>query len=199
MPSRWYGQQVSWSRGRIMSSACATMLIVAAGSRFPEVKTPDRIFRPRRESLWGTATTAAAAAAAAEALGRVAGMIKKAAYRSSGRRVRGEHDKIPSIKKELAPDLPLDALRNTDVRVDPWSAPACALPNALRIRPANARTSGAHASRSDAPSYEGLGPCTPPPDRHVLGTRMSGTSRRRTESPSWFETQALTGTCPSTP
>ncbi len=39
----------------------------------------------------------------------------------------------------------------------------------------------------------------PPPDRHVLSTRTSGTSRRRTESPSWFEKQALTGTCPSTP
>ena len=44
-------------------------------------------------------------------------MIKKTVYRSSGRRVRGEDDKIPPIKKKVAPDLPLDALRNTDIRV----------------------------------------------------------------------------------
>jgi hypothetical protein len=25
----------------------------------------------------------------------------------------------------LAPDLPLDVLQNTDIRVDPWSAPPC--------------------------------------------------------------------------
>ena len=56
---------------------------------------------------------------------RVAGMIKKAAYRSSGRRVRGEDDKIPAIKT-AAPDLPLDVLRNMDIRVDSWSAPPCA-------------------------------------------------------------------------
>ena len=53
----------------------------------------------------------------ADALDRVAGMIKKAVYRSSGRRVRGEDDKIPPIKKQLAPDLPLDALRSMDIRV----------------------------------------------------------------------------------
>ena len=55
---------------------------------------------------------------------RVAGMIKKAVYRSSGRRVRGEDDKIPAIKT-VAPDLPLDVLRSMDIRVDPWLAPPC--------------------------------------------------------------------------
>ena len=54
----------------------------------------------------------------ADALGRVAGMIKKAVNRSSGRRVRGEDDKIPGIKT-VAPDLPLDVLRNMGIRVDP--------------------------------------------------------------------------------
>jgi hypothetical protein len=52
-------------------------------------------------------------------------MIKKAAYRSSGRRVRGEDDKITAIKT-AAPDLPLDVLRNMNIRVDPWSALPCA-------------------------------------------------------------------------
>ena len=80
-------------------------------------------------------------------------MIKKAVYRSSGRRVRGEDDKIPAIKT-VAPDLPLDVLRKMDIRVDPWSAPTCAPLSALRIRPAHARTSGAHVSRGDVPSYE---------------------------------------------
>jgi hypothetical protein len=45
-------------------------------------------------------------------------MIKKAVYRSSGRRVRGEDDKIPPIKT-VAPDLPLAVLRRMDIRVDP--------------------------------------------------------------------------------
>ena len=55
---------------------------------------------------------------------RVAGMIKKAVYRSSGRQVRGEDGKIPA-SKTAAPDLPLDVLRSMDIRVDPWSAPPC--------------------------------------------------------------------------
>jgi hypothetical protein len=93
-------------------------------------------------------------------------MIKKAVYRSSGRRVRGEDDKIPPIKT-VASDLPLNVLRSMDIRVDPCSAPTCAPPNALRIRPANARTSGAHVIRSDVRSYERLGPCA----RHRMATR----------------------------
>jgi hypothetical protein len=87
-------------------------------------------------------------------------MIKKAVYRSLERRVRGEDDKIPPVKK-VAPDLLLDALRNMDIRVDPWSAPTCAPPSALRIRPAQARTSGAQVSRGDVPGYERAGPVPP--------------------------------------
>jgi hypothetical protein len=94
-------------------------------------------------------------------------MIKKTVHRSSGRRVRGEDDKIPAIKT-VAPDLPLDVLRKMDIRVDPWSAPTCAPPNALRIRPATARTSGALVSRSDVPSYEELDPCP----NHRIATRV---------------------------
>jgi hypothetical protein len=41
-------------------------------------------------------------------------MIKKVVYRSSGRR----DGKIPAIKTAV-PDLPLDVLRNMDIRVDP--------------------------------------------------------------------------------
>ena len=93
-------------------------------------------------------------------------MIKKAVYRSLERRVRGEDDKIPPIKT-VASDLPLNVLRSMDIRVDPCSAPTCAPPNALRIRPANARTSGAHVIRSDVRSYERLGPCA----RHRMATR----------------------------
>ena len=65
---------------------------------------------------WTAALHLGAARAAADALGRVAGMIKKAVYRSSGRRVRGDDDKIPDIKT-AASDLPLDVLRNMDKRV----------------------------------------------------------------------------------
>jgi hypothetical protein len=85
---------------------------------------------------------------------------------SSERRVRGEDDKDPH-HQDCCLDLPLDVLRNMDIRVDPWSAPTCAPPNALRIRPAHARTSGADVSRSDVRSYEGLGPCR----RHRIATR----------------------------
>ena len=90
-------------------------------------------------SPWGTVTPAATAAAAADALDRVAGMIKKAVYRSSGRRVRGEVDKIPPITA-VAPDLPLDVLRTEygHPRRSVVCTP-CAPPNALRIRPANAQ------------------------------------------------------------
>jgi hypothetical protein len=71
-----------------------------------------------RDAIEATAATASTAAAATDVLDRVAGMIKKAVYRSSGRRVRGEDDKIPPIKT-VSPDLPLDALRSIDIRVDP--------------------------------------------------------------------------------
>jgi hypothetical protein len=222
------GAARGWRRsGRFIASACATMLIVAAGSRFPEANPLDG--NSDAIAIWGTA------AAAPGALDRVAGMIKKTVYRSSGRRVRGEDDKIPAIKT-AAPDLPLDVLRNMDIRVDSWSAPPLCSANALRIsrrmrtlahqlyswrkRAAHARTSGAHVSRNDAPSNEQLGPCPLPPDRHARShrqhrllhllvrrvrvtaqrspsSRTSGTSRRRTESASWFEKQALAGTCPN--
>jgi len=124
------------------------MPIVAAGVSFSGSETARQDLSSRLNRYGGTAATAATAAAAADASDRVAGMIKKAVYRSSGRRVHGEDDKILAIKT-VAPDLPLDVLRNMDIRVDPWSAPPCAPPNALRIRPGNARTSGAHVSRSD--------------------------------------------------
>jgi hypothetical protein len=163
---RWYGQQLCWSRRGLRVAPERSL------HRLSMLNDADRrrgvsFFRsePSRQEFlpadalakWG------AAAAAAHALYRVASMIKKTVYRSSGRRVRGEDDKIPPIKT-VAPDRPLDALRKTDIRVDPWSAPTCAPPNAfkLRIRPAKAGASGAHVSRSDVPSYEGLGPCPRP-------------------------------------
>ena len=70
------------------------MPIVAAGVSFSGGENARPQLSSPAQSLWGTAATAATAAAAADALDRVAGMIKKAAYRSSGRRVRGEDDKI---------------------------------------------------------------------------------------------------------
>ena len=125
-------------------------------------------------------------------------MIKKTVYRSLERRVRGEDDKIPPIKT-VSPDLLLDALRNMDIRV---RSVICAhLCTAERL--AHSARTGQNewrASQSGRRSeLRGVRPVPPPPDRHVLSTRTSGTSRRRTESPSWFEKQALTGTYPSTP
>jgi hypothetical protein len=89
------------------------MLIVAAGSRFRKRNRQAETLVPDAIDICGTAATAAAAAAAADALDRVAGMIKKAVYRSSGRRVRGEDDKIRPINT-VAPDRPLEVLRTMD-------------------------------------------------------------------------------------
>ena len=146
---RWYGQQLCWSR-RGPRVALERSLYCLSMRYDADRRRGHLVFRKRNrqtgalvptQSLWGTAATAATADAAADASVRVAGMIKKAVYRSSGRRVRDEDDKIPPIKT-VAPDVPLAVLRRMDIRVDPWSAPTCAAPNASRIRPAHARTSG---------------------------------------------------------
>ena len=71
-------------------------------------------------------------------------MIKKTVYRSSGRRVRGEDDKIPSIKT-AAPDLPLDVLRNMDIRFD---FVVCMHPLVQRERLADVRGARAHLHTS---------------------------------------------------
>jgi hypothetical protein len=132
------------------------------------------------DAIKATAVTESTAAAATDVMDRVAGMIKKAVDRSSGRRFRGEDGQTPAIKTAAA-DLPLDVLRSMDIRVDPWSAPPCAARTpcgfsrrlrthqhqlrSRRMRPANAKTSGAHVSRGDVPTYDGAGPV--PPDCHA--------------------------------
>ena len=90
-------------------------------------------------------------------------MIKKAVYRSSGRRVRGEDDKIFPIKKKVAPDLPLDALRSMDIRVDPWSAPTCAPPSAYSPRTGQSEWRARQSERRS--ELRGVGPV--PPDRRA--------------------------------
>ena len=64
----------------------AAALVFQKRNRQAEALVPDAI------SMGYGCAVAATAAAAADTLDRVAGMIKKAAYRSSGRRVRGEDD-----------------------------------------------------------------------------------------------------------
>ena len=59
----------------------AAMLIVAAGVSFSGSENARQELSCPTQSIWGTAATAVTAAAAADALGRVAGMIKKAVYR----------------------------------------------------------------------------------------------------------------------
>jgi hypothetical protein len=130
---RWYGQPLCWSR-RGPRMALELSLRLRSMRYDADRRRGGLVFRKRTlrrgalvpdESLLRTTASAAAAATAADALDRAAGMIKKAAYRSSGRRVRGEDDKITAIKT-AAPDLPLDVLRNMNIRVDPWSALPCA-------------------------------------------------------------------------
>jgi hypothetical protein len=73
------------------------MPIVAAGVSFSGIEPATQELSSPRPSPWGTVAPAAAAAAAADSFDRVAGMIKKVVYRSSGRRVRGEDDNTPAI------------------------------------------------------------------------------------------------------
>jgi hypothetical protein len=68
--------------GAVASSppACATMLIVAAGVWFSGGENARPQLSSPAQSLCGTAATVSTAAAAADALDRVAGMIKKTVY-----------------------------------------------------------------------------------------------------------------------
>jgi hypothetical protein len=136
------------------------------GSRSPVAKPPDRSSRPRRKSLLGYGCHCIHCSRFGGRLGQSRRHDQEGGVSIVGERVHGEDDEIPAIKT-VAPDLPLDVLRNMNIRVAPWSAPTLAPPNALRICPANARTSGADVSRSDVRSYEGLGPCR----RHRIATR----------------------------
>ena len=64
-----FGAARGWRRsGRFMASACATMLIVAAGLVFRKRTRQKEALAPPTQSPLGTAATAAAAAAAADAL-----------------------------------------------------------------------------------------------------------------------------------
>ena len=93
---RWYGQQLCWSRRgpRVAlerSLRRRSMRYDAdrrRGVSFSGSETAGQKLSSPTQLLWDTAATATTAAAAADALDRVAGMIKKAVYRSSGRRIR---------------------------------------------------------------------------------------------------------------
>ena len=89
------GATVVWTAALLVSARPEGGAGAVGSSPQHEAKKPDRSARPRRTRYGGTAATVATAAAAAGALGRVAGMIKKAVYRSSGRRVHGDDEKIP--------------------------------------------------------------------------------------------------------
>jgi hypothetical protein len=54
-----------------------------------------------------------------------------------------------------------------EIRVDPWSAPTCAPPNALRIRPHTPERVTRTSVGATFPSHEGMGPCP----RHRIATR----------------------------
>ena len=184
---RWCGEQLCWSR------RCPRVALERSLHRLSMRYDADRrrgglVAQERKQqtgalvadAIKATAVTESTAAAATDVMDRVAGMIKKAVDRSSGRRFRGEDGQTPAIKTAAA-DLPLDVLRSMDIRVDRWSVPHCAARTpcgfsrrlrtlqrqlrSRRMRPANAKTSGAHVSRGDVPTYEGLGPC------HRIATR----------------------------
>ncbi len=133
------------------------------------------------ESLLRTTASAAAAAAAADALDRVAGMIKKAVDRSSGRRVRGEGDKIPAIGT-VAPDLPLEKLRNTNILsirgLHPLvhrRTPCAFAPQVPILRPRRCASSSAATSARPACSTELASTCRPlpAPARSPAHSRMA--------------------------
>jgi hypothetical protein len=98
-------------------------------------------------------------------------MIKKAVYRSSGRRVRGEDDKIPAIKT-VATDLLLDVLRNLDIRVDPWSAPPLCTAERLAHSPRTRQNEWRTRQSERRSELRGVGPVP----RHRVATRALGTA-----------------------
>jgi hypothetical protein len=81
----------------------------------------------------------------------------------------------------LASDLPLDVLRNMDIRVDPWSPTPCTPTNALRMFAAHAHTCTPYVKSAQEPrtrqnewhtrqserrsEFRGAGPV--PPDRRA--------------------------------
>ena len=127
-------------------------------------------------------------------------MIKKAVYRSSGRRVRGEDDKIPPIKT-AAPDLPLDVLRNMDIRFDFVVCTHLCAAERLAHSPRKRQIEWRARQSERRFKSRRVEPVRPPPDRHARShmqhrllhlagsrtaqrspsTRTSGTSRRRTD------------------
>jgi hypothetical protein len=179
-----------------MASACATMLIIAAGL----------VFRKRTRQ-----TGALAPDAIAIGHGCHCSHCSRCGGRVEQSRSHDQEDGV-SIVGEAGPrrgrqdPSHQDCIPRSAARSGTWTTASIRGLRPLVHRrapcafgPHTPRTSGAHVGRGDVRSYEGLGPCLPPPDRHVLSTRTSGASRRRTESPSWLEKEALTGTCPSTP
>ena len=78
-------------------------------------------------------------------------MIKKAVYRSSGRRVRGEGDKIPAIRTAAA-DLPLDMLRPWPTLAE-YSIPStlCSAGAGSALRECMSHAFGPEDSKWDSP------------------------------------------------
>jgi hypothetical protein len=106
--------------GRFIASVCASMLIVAAGVSFAESEPARQELSSPTPSLW--VRQLLRSLRRPRQLDRVAGMIKKAVYRTSGglggSAARTTRSKIPAIKT-VACDLPLDVLLSMGIRIDP--------------------------------------------------------------------------------
>jgi hypothetical protein len=173
VPSRrWYGQQLGWPRrGPTVAPERSlhglSMLYDAdcrRGSRFPEAKAPDRSSCPDAIAIWygshcGRCSRCRGRVGQSHRHDQEGGVsiVVKAGPRR-GRQDPSHQDCCSRSATRRAPEYGHPRRR---VVCTP-----CAPPNALRIRPAKARASGAHVSRSDVPSYEGLSPCP----RHRIAT-----------------------------
>ncbi len=208
-----HGAARGWRRsGRFIASACATMLIVAAGSRFPEANTPParssdaiaigygsrcggRVGQSRkhdqeggvsigeagprqgRQDPWHQDCCSQSAARHASEYGHARRSVVCTPLCTAERLAH-------SPRKRQNESRARQSERRSELRGVGPVPPATGSPRALEYAAPTSTPARAAGSRTAQRSPS---------------TRTSGTSRGRTESPSWFAKQALTGTYPSTP
>ena len=186
--------------GRFIASVCASMLIVAAGVSFAESEPARQELSSPTPSLW--VRQLLRSLRWPRQLDRVAGMIKKAVSRSSGRsRVRGEDDKVQDPCHQDC--CFRSAARRAPEYGHPHRSVICTHLCAERLAHSPHTRQNEWRGRQSQRRSElrGAGPVPPPPDRHARshmqhrllhlrvrrargrrpqrppGTRTSGTSR----------------------
>jgi hypothetical protein len=206
------GAARGWRRsGRFVASACSTMLIVAAGSRFPKANPPGRnsdaiaigygsrcggsVGQSRRHDQEGGVSIVGEAG---PQRGRQDPSHQDCCYRSAARRA-SEYGH-PRRSVVCTPLCTAERLAHSPrKRQNEWRARQSGRRSELRgVGPVPPAAGSPRALAYAAPTFTYA--CGGLEDRERSpSTGTIGTSRRRTESASWLEMQALTATNPLTP